>query len=126
MISLLDRHPLPVLPPWGTGLAAAAARRLGLALPEEMLNQLRFGRGLDNRLFKSTGFHYRRTSREAVLHLRDRLRLDPVMKGAASHNPYRYEPEVEEFLRRSPNVVRPETAKTRDAGLFDPSPPVED
>ena len=125
-ISLLDRHPLPVLPPWGTGLAAAAARRLGLALPEEMLNQLRFGRGLDNRLFKSTGFHYRRTSREAVLHLRDRLRLDPVMKGAASHNPYRYEPEVEEFLRRSPNVVRPETAKTRDAGLFDPSPPVED
>ena len=28
-ISLLDRHPLPVLPPWGTGLAAAAARRLG-------------------------------------------------------------------------------------------------
>ena len=24
-ISLLDRHPLPVLPPWGTGLAAAAA-----------------------------------------------------------------------------------------------------
>lgn len=126
-ISLLDRHPLPVLPPWGTGLAASAARRLGLSIPEEMLKQLRFGRGLDNRLFKSTGFHYRRTSREAVLHLRDRLRLSPVLRDAASRNPYRYEPEVEEFLRRSPNVVRRGAdRKGSDAGLFEPSPPVED
>jgi UDP-glucose 4-epimerase len=126
-ISLLDKHPLPVLPPWGTGLAASAARRLGLALPVEMLNQLRFGRGLDNRLFKATGFHYRRTSREAVLHLRDRLRLDPVMRGAGARSPYQYEPEVEEFLRRSPNVIRPKEGSPRaDAGLFEPSPPVED
>ncbi len=80
-ISLLGKRPLPVIPPWGTGLATAAMRRLGFSLPEEMVNQLRFGRGMDNRLFKAAGFHYRFTSREAVVHLRERLRLDPVLPG---------------------------------------------
>ncbi len=125
-ISLLGKRPLPVLPPWGTGLAAAAARRLGVLLPAEMINQLRFGRGLDNRLFKATGFHYHRTSRETVIHLRERLRLNPVASGVASR--YQYEPEVEEFLRHSPNVIRePSDAVGReDAAMFDPSPPVQE
>jgi UDP-glucose 4-epimerase len=125
-ISLLGKRPLPVIPPWGTGLAAAAMRRLGFSLPAEMVNQLRFGRGMDNRLLKATGFHYRFTSRESVIHLRERLRLDPVSAGVA--NPYRYEPAVEEFLRHSPNVVRePGDAVGReDAAMFDPSPPVDD
>lgn len=124
-ISLLGKHPIPAIPPWGTGLAAAALRRLGMTLPEEMVDQLRFGRGLDNRLFKSTGFHYRNTSRETVIHLRDRLRLNPVASGVS--NPYRYEPEVEEFLRHSPHVIR-EPSKDlgrEDAAMFDPSPPVD-
>ena len=46
-----------------------------------MLNQIRFGRGLDNRRFKATGFEYGHTSREAVAKLGERLRLDPVMRG---------------------------------------------
>jgi len=125
-ISLLGKKPLPVIPPWGTGLATSALRRMGLTISEEMINQLRFGRGLDNRLFKAAGFHYAFTSRETVVHLRERLRMDQVASGVA--NPYRYEPEVEEFLKHSPHVSR-EPARDlgrEDAAMFDPSPPVED
>ena len=125
-ISLLGKRPLPVIPPWGTGLAASAARRLGVTIPDEMINQLRFGRGLDNRLFKASGFHYRNTSRETVIHLRERLRLNPIASGVT--NPYRYEPEVEEFLRHSPHVIREPSKDVgrEDAAMFDPSPPIEE
>jgi len=125
-ISLLGKHPLPVIPPWGTGLATSVMRKFGMTLTDEMLAQLRFGRGMDNRLFKSTGFHYRYTSRETVVHLRERLRLGPVVSGVS--NPYRYEPEVEEFLRHSPHVIREPSKDVgrEDAAMFDPSPPVEE
>ncbi len=102
---LLGKTYLPLLPPWGTGLAALAARRLGLQLPPEVLRQLRYGRGIDNRKFKATGFRYRYTSREAVLKLGEQLRLEPLLR--AVREPYRYEREVEEFLRWSPNVRDP-------------------
>jgi len=99
---LLGKPYAPVLPPWGTGLAAAALRRVGLRIPPEMLNQLRFGRGVDNRRYKAVGFHYQHTSRETVLNLGEHLRLHPMLRGAPE--PYRYEREVEEFLRWSPHV----------------------
>jgi UDP-glucose 4-epimerase len=99
---LLGKQYAPILPPWGTGLAAAALRRIGVRIPPEMLNQLRFGRGIDNRLFKATGFEYAYTSREAVIKLGEHLRLHPLLRGA--QEPYRYEQEVEEFLRWSPHV----------------------
>ena len=99
---LLGKSYAPILPPWGTGAAASVLRRLGLRIPPEMLNQLRYGRGLDNRLLKAAGFDYRYTSREAVLKLGEHLRLSPIVRGA--REPYRYEREVEEFLRWSPNV----------------------
>jgi UDP-glucose 4-epimerase len=99
---LLGKSYAPILPPWGTGLATAALRRLGLRIPPEMLKQLRFGRGVDNRRFKAAGFRYQHTSREAVLRLGEHLRLHPVVRGAKE--PYRYEREVEEFLRWSPHV----------------------
>jgi UDP-glucose 4-epimerase len=99
---LLGKPYAPILPPWGTGLALAALRPLGLRIPPEMQNQLRFGRGVDNRLLKSTGFEYAYTSREAVLKLGEHLRLHPLLRSGAE--PYRYEQEVEEFLRWSPNV----------------------
>src|SRR3954449_3709318 len=63
---LLGKTWAPILPPWGTGLAATALRRLGLRIPPEMLKQLRFGRGVDNRRYKASGFRYGFTSREAV------------------------------------------------------------
>jgi UDP-glucose 4-epimerase len=104
VIGLLGKLPLPVLPPFGTGAVAAPLRRLGLRIPNEMLNQLRFGRGVDNRLFKATGFKYGYTSRESVIKFSDHLRLNPVMRGAEER--YTYEREVEEFLRWSPHVRR--------------------
>ncbi|HEX2125502.1 MAG TPA: NAD-dependent epimerase/dehydratase family protein [Thermoleophilaceae bacterium] len=101
---LLQKPYLPMLPPWGTGLAAAALQPLGIKVPAEMLAQLRFGRGVDNRRYKAKGFHYKHTTRETVLKLGEHLRLDPIMRGA--REPYRYEREVEEFLRWSPHVRR--------------------
>jgi UDP-glucose 4-epimerase len=102
--SLLGKQFLPVLPPWGTGLAAQALRRFGVVMPPEMLQQMRFGRGLDNRRFKATGFGYRYTTRETVQKLGEHLRLQPILAGV--REPYRYEREVEEFLRWSPYVRR--------------------
>jgi UDP-glucose 4-epimerase len=99
---LLGKPYAPVLPFWGTGLAASALRRVGVNIPPEALNQLRFGRGLDNRRYKATGFVYGYTSREAVLKLGEHLRLHPLVRGG--QEPYRYEREVEDFLRWSPHV----------------------
>ena len=102
VVSLLGKAPLPVLPPWGTVFAAVQLRRLGLKVPVEMLRDLRHGRGLDNRRLKATGYAYRFTSREAVLKLRAHQRLRPLL--GAGDESYRYEREVEEFLRWSPSV----------------------
>ena len=104
VIGLLGKRPLPVLPPWGTRAIAAPLRRLGFRIPDEMVNQLRFGRGVDNRKLKATGFRYEYTSREAVLKFGEHLRLHPVLRG--TERSYTYEKEVEEFLRWSPHVRR--------------------
>jgi UDP-glucose 4-epimerase len=113
---LLGKPYAPVLPPWGTGLATSVLRRLGLEIPPENLNQMRFGRGVDNRRYKAAGFHYQHTSRETALKLGEHLRLHPVVRGA--QEPYRYEREVEEFLRWSPHVKntrdRASSALSRD------------
>jgi UDP-glucose 4-epimerase len=103
--SLLGKPLAPVLPPWGASLAAGVLSRAGIRVPREVLNQLRYGRGLDNRLLKGAGYHYAFTSREAVLKHAEALRARPLKEGAGE--PYRYEREVEEFLRWSPSVRRP-------------------
>ena len=102
--SLLGRPLAPVLPPWGTGLARAALSAAGLRIPEEMAQQLRYGRGLDNRKLKAAGFTLRYTTREAVSRFAEDLRVSELRRGSGS--PYRYEREVEEFLRYSPSVRR--------------------
>jgi UDP-glucose 4-epimerase len=79
-------------------------RSLGLRIPDEMLNQLRFGRGLDNRRYKASGFEYGYTSRETVVKLAEHLRLHPILRGVEQS--YTYEGEVERFLRRS-RLTRP-------------------
>jgi UDP-glucose 4-epimerase len=103
-INLAGKLPLPILPPFGAGLLAGPLRRLGFRIPDEMWNQLRFGRGLDNRAYKATGFEYGYTTRETVLRLAEHMRLSPVMRGV--EHGYRYEREVEAFLRWSPHVRR--------------------
>jgi UDP-glucose 4-epimerase len=99
---LLGKPLLPILPPWGTGVAAAALRRTGIDIPEEIVNHLRFGRGLDNRRLKATGYRLRYTTREAVLRMAEALRREPVAR--VGQETYRYEREVEDFLRYSPSV----------------------
>jgi UDP-glucose 4-epimerase len=102
--SLLGKPLAPILPPWGSSLAAAALRPLGVRVPEEVRKQLRYGRGLDNRKLKAAGYAYGFTSREAVLRHAEALRARPLRRGEGE--PYRYEREVEEFLRWSPSVRR--------------------
>jgi UDP-glucose 4-epimerase len=102
VVGLLGKPYLPILPPWGTGLAATALRAAGLNLPPEVLSQLRFGRGLDNRKLKASGFLYRYTTRETVIKLAEHLRLAPILRGVKE--PFTYEREVEDFLRWSPHV----------------------
>jgi UDP-glucose 4-epimerase len=106
VIDLLGKTMLPVLPPWGTGPASQALRRAGVPIQSEMLPQLRFGRALDNRRYKATGFRYQHTTRETVLRLREQQRLEPILRGAVGSS-YRYESAVEEFLRFSPSVRQP-------------------
>jgi UDP-glucose 4-epimerase len=108
---LLGKPYAPLIPPWGTGLAVSALRRVGIRIPPETVSLLRFGRGVDNRRYRATGFHYQHTSREAVMKLGEHLRLQPVVRGV--HEPYRYEREVEEFLRWSPHVKNAREAAGR-------------
>ena len=103
--ALLGKPLLPILPPWGAAFAAAGLRRIGVPVPLETLRELRVGRGLDNRRLKAAGYSYRYTSREAVLKLRAQQRLRPLLRSGSET--YRYEREVEEFLRRSPTVQEP-------------------
>ena len=102
--SLLGRPLAPILPPWGTSLAAAALRPVGIRVPGEVLNQLRYGRGLDNRKLKGAGYAFGFTSREAVLKHAEAMRVRSLRSDEGE--PYRYEREVEEFLRWSPSVRR--------------------
>jgi UDP-glucose 4-epimerase len=102
--SLLGKPYAPLLPPWGTGPATAALGLVGLRIPDEVRRQLRYGRGLDNRRLKQAGFRFGLTSRETVQAFAEALRLAPLRENAGA--PYRYEREVEEFLRRSPSVRR--------------------
>jgi len=104
VIDLLGKQMLPILPPWGTGVVAGPLNRLGLRIPVEMLNQLRYGRAVDNRKIKAAGYRYRHTTRETVLKFREHLKMRALVR--SSREPYRYEREVEEFLRWSPSVRR--------------------
>jgi UDP-glucose 4-epimerase len=100
--SLLGKPLAPILPPWGTGLAAAALRRAGVKLPSEVLQQLRYGRGLDNRRLKAAGYAFRATTRETVQAFAEHLRVRGLRP--AQGEAYQYERDVEEFLRWSPAV----------------------
>lgn len=120
IVSLLGKPLLPILPPWGTAFAAAQLRRLGLRTPVELLRALKHGRGLDNRRLKAAGYAYRYTTREAVLKLRAHQRLAPLLRSGGDS--YRYEREVEEFLRWSPSV---QTVRARgEAESQAPAPPL--
>ena len=91
------------LPPIGQGLVAAMLGRIGVDIPPEVADLLRYGRGVDNSRLKREGFDYTHTSAGAVEAFIEAVRLKRTV-GAATG--YRYEREVEDFFRRSPAVVR--------------------
>ena len=94
------------LPPVFTNLAADALTRLGLELPPETLDLMRYGRGVDNRRLKRAGFQYRYTSAGAVESF---ARASRLRKTVGDSRPgYKYERDVENFFRRSPAVVKNE------------------
>ena len=113
IVGLLGKRPLPVLPPWGAGLLNAPLRALRVQIPPEMRGMLRFGRGIDNRRYKASGFEYGYTTREAALAFSEHLRLQPILRGVESS--YTYEGEVERFLRRSP-LARPPHPDGEESG----------
>ncbi|MEA3076745.1 MAG: UDP-glucose 4-epimerase [Actinomycetota bacterium] len=93
------------LSPVFTNLAAAPLATLGLVdLPPELLDLLRYGRGVDNRRLKQAGFDYDYTSAGAVASFAEASRLRRTF--GAGEAGYRYERDVENFFRHSPAVVR--------------------
>ena len=91
------------LPPIATELAALPLSRVNVELPQELLDLLRYGRGVDNRRFKAAGFAYRYTSAGAVKNFAGAMRLQ---RAVGSRRPsYTYEQDVEQFFRHSPAVV---------------------
>ncbi|HEX7166157.1 MAG TPA: NAD-dependent epimerase/dehydratase family protein [Acidimicrobiales bacterium] len=93
------------LSPILTGLAAAPLGMLRLVdLPPELLDLLRYGRGIDNRRLKATGFTYTYTSAGAVESFAEASRLRRTV--GETRPAYRWERDVENFFSHSPAVVR--------------------
>ena len=86
--------------------ACAALRADGglVDLPPELVQVLRFGRGIDNRRFKEAGFEYRHTTAGAVEAFMEALRLRRTL--GSKDTGYRYEEDIEQFFRHSPAVQR--------------------
>ena len=102
---LLGTRTAPILPPVGTSTVMSALQSSGVPVHPDLEPQLRFGKAVDNRKFKATGFRFTHTTRETLLALRRHLKLAPLKPDRGSGG-YRYEAAVEEFLRFSPNVRR--------------------
>jgi UDP-glucose 4-epimerase len=92
------------LPPVLTSMAAMPLGWLGVELSPELLDLMRYGRGMDNRRLKRAGFQYRYTSAGAVENFAAAVRL---RRTVGDRRPsYTYDQDVEAFFRHSPAVVR--------------------
>ena len=82
-------------------------QRSGNGLREyvEVLSLLRYGRGVDTSAFVDAGFEYRYTTPGTVEAFAKARRLERVV---GTPPEYEYERDVEDFLRNSRAVVRPE------------------
>jgi UDP-glucose 4-epimerase len=103
-VAAINGKRLGPMPPVLTALAAAPLARLGVELPPELLDLMRYGRGIDNRRLKQAGFDYRYTSAGAVQNFAEAVRLERAV--GDSHPQYKYDQDVEAFFRHSPAVVR--------------------
>jgi len=104
IMAIVGKRGIP-MPPFGIDLATDPLRLLGLVdLAPELIELLKFGRGIDNRRFKEAGFAYEYTSAGAVRAFVEALRLRATV---GDHDAgYRYEEDVEQFFRHSPAVLR--------------------
>ena len=104
IMAIAGKRGIP-MPPVGITAATAPLRRLGLVdLAPELIDLLKYGRGIDNRRFKEAGFEYKYTSAGAIQAFVEALRL---RKTVGDHDgSYRYEDDVEQFFRHSPAVLR--------------------
>jgi UDP-glucose 4-epimerase len=104
IITLAGKAPLP-LSPFATGLAVAPLSRLGLDLPPEVIDLLRYGRGVDTRKFQRAGFAYTHSTLSALREFVEGRRLKATV--GEIHPTYRYQSDVEAFFRHSPAIVSP-------------------
>jgi UDP-glucose 4-epimerase len=97
-IALMGKINAPVIPFVGGTLAMRALERLGLVdFPPEFVRLLQYGRVVDTtRLHDELGFVPRRTTLETVVEHGRRRRVRGLEDTVT---PYRYEAELEEFLR---------------------------
>jgi UDP-glucose 4-epimerase len=97
-ISLMGKINAPVIPFVGGSLAMRVLDRLGLVdFPIEFVRLLQYGRVVDtSRLHDELGFVPERTTIDTVLEHGRRRRVRGLVDESA---PYRYEHELEEFLR---------------------------
>ena len=101
---IAGKRPL-LLPPVLTGPVLEPLGRVGiLDLPREVLDLLRYGRGIDNRRLREAGFVYRYTTAGAVQHYTGSQRVRRTVRALPA---YRYQSDVETFFRHSPSVIRP-------------------
>jgi UDP-glucose 4-epimerase len=104
VVALCGKRRFPITPA-GTGMVASLLDTLRVVeWPPEVLDLLRYGRGVDNRRLKRAGFAYRHTSAGAVENF---VRASRLRKTVGNSRPdYHYERDVENFFRHSPAVVR--------------------
>lgn len=87
------------LPPFGSAAAAAVLRAARVVdLPPELLDMLRFGRGVDNKALQHAGFRYRYTTVQALRDLLAAMRLKAVVGN--SEPAAFYQDDLENFLHR--------------------------
>jgi UDP-glucose 4-epimerase len=97
------------MPPFGIAVATEPLQQLGLVdFAPEVIELLKYGRGIDNRAFKDAGFEYGYTSAGAVEAFVQAMRLRNTVGGNQIN--YRYEEDVEKFFRHSPAVQRDQTS----------------
>ena len=104
IMAIAGKRGIP-MPPYGIGVATDPLRRLGLVnLAPELVELLKYGRGIDNRAFQADGFEYRYTTAGAVEAFVQAVRLRRTV--GSREVDYRYEDDVEQFFRHSPAVLR--------------------
>ncbi len=91
------------MPPVLTGWAAEPLRLARLVdIPPEVLDLLRYGRGVDTSAYRQAGYRCRYTTAGAVDAFARGLRLQTTV----GQPEYHYQRDVESFFRHSPAIVR--------------------